>query len=328
MVRRNDVAKLANVAPSTVSNVINGTKYVSEECRDKVEKAIKKLNYEPNLIARSLKKNNTKSIVVFINDLYNSYYAEICDGILEVAYNNGYTVIICLANDSKKEYYNEFYSRRMDGMINLSKMFVSETAYEKLKNIAHVNIRKFDNEFSVSINYVKAIEDFVKNLKVSGKKNLGFITGTAIEDIKNDTRYIALKHFTNLEGINFDEKNILYRQDVTNCNQSDIGYEEMEKLLKLSPEIDAVFCINDLLAYGAACALHQKDKQIPKDISICGCDNVFFSRFCEPAISSMTFDKVEFGRTCMHLLLAQIDNNGSFEKQHIMLAEYVKRESV
>jgi len=328
MVSRKDVAKLANVAPSTVSNSINGTKYVSEECRLKVMKAIKELNYEPNLIARSLKKNHTKSIVVFINDLYNSYYAEICDGILEIAYQNEYTVTICLANDPQKEYYKEFYSRRTDGMINLSKMFATEESYERLKNMALVNVRKFDNEFYVSVNYVKAVEDFVKNLVESGKKNLGVITGTAKEDIMNDTRYIALKHYTKLANINFDEKNLLFRNDVINRNQSDVGYEEMEKLLKLSPDIDAVFCINDLLAYGAACKLRQEGLKIPEDVSICGCDNVFFSKFCEPAISSMTFDKVDFGKKCMHILLGQINKNDSADKHCIIMAEYVKRDSV
>ena len=100
-VSRNDVAKRAGVAPSTVYNVMNGTKFVSESVKERVLKAVEELEYEPNLLARSFKMNSTKQISVLINSLEN--FGDIYHGMYETATAAGYRLSIIIANDNRDD---------------------------------------------------------------------------------------------------------------------------------------------------------------------------------------------------------------------------------
>ena len=129
-VNRNDVAKRAGVAPSTVSNVINGTKFVSEDVKQRVLRAIAELEYEPNLLARSFKMNSTKQVTILLSTLDN--FDELYRGMYEIAFPTGYSLNVIIANDNRINYYNNCYAHRSEGIINLSRFFCTEKEYNKL----------------------------------------------------------------------------------------------------------------------------------------------------------------------------------------------------
>lgn len=329
---RNDVAKLAGVAPSTVSHVINHTKFVSEPVRKRVLNAIRELNYEPNLLAKSLRARSTFQIIVLISDLYNSYYADICNGAIEEADANGYSVLVGITQNVNRDYYKEYNLRQVDGIINFSNSFCSPENFEKLRarNTAMVNCRPFDEEFSVGVNYVDAVKDLVLRFKSEGRRNIAMITGVPSEALKSDTRYIALKYHLEREGIPFREE-LIQEGKLEGLHGSGIlheGKRSMEELLKRAPEIDAVFCINDMLAFGARSCLEAAGRKIPQDVSLCGCDDIFFSDFLEKRISTMSFDKREFGRTCVRSIIAQIRGENYEKGKSTVFAEYIDRGSV
>lgn len=331
MVGRNEVAKLAGVAPSTVSNVINNKSFVSEDIRKKVLWAINELGYEPNYVAKSLRSRRTKQIIVFISDLHNTYYADLCEGIIGTLTQQGYTVAIAVINDPSIDYYKEYYSRQVDGIINLSHIFCEEELFQKFlnHNVAMVNCRPYDEIGSVSIDYLNAVSKFVEHLMARGRKRIGFINGGTMESVAGDSRYYGLKAYLEEKGIHFDVS-LLINGNNKYANTVECGYESMKRLLQRAPDLDGVFCINDMIAFGACTYVDEVGKRVPEDISVCGCDNIFFSDFIGRKISTITVDKVDFGVRCAKLLLAQLngDKELATSMQQDVFAEFIDRGSV
>lgn len=328
---RNDVARLAGVAPSTVSHVINRTKFVSEPVRERVLAAIKELNYEPNLLARSLRGQRTYQIIVFISDLYNSYYADICNGVIEEAEKNGYSVLVGITQNQNRDMYKEYNLRQVDGIINFSNSFCSQEYYEKLcaRKTAMVNCRAFDEEFSVGVNYVHAVEEFANRLKQKGRRNVALLADSPLSALKDDTRYIALKYNLELNGIPFRDDLVIASEAAPyGVDMLKEGYNRMQELLERENNIDGVLCINDLMAFGARNCLEQNGKRVPVDVSVCGCDDVFFSDFLTLRLSTMGFDKEEFGRICVRSIMAQIRGETYEKSKSTVFAEFIDRDSV
>ncbi len=324
---RNDVAKRAGVAPSTVSNVINNSKFVSEEIKDRVYKAIKELHYEPNLIAKSLRTTQTKQIVIFINNLSNTYYADICYGVIKEARKYDYLVTICIINSKNVDYYNEMYLRQVDGIINFSDMFCKPDIYEKLsRRVAMINCRPYD-DFSIGVNYANAVENIVKKFAERNRREIAFITGSNWESVENDTRYIALKYYADKYGIGLKEENILNYEETEGSGYFTDGEIYMEKLLKKNPKVDAVFCMNDMLAIGAYKYLKSIGKKVPQDISLCGCDNISYLQCLDKKISTIDFPKLEFGEFCAQNILDKI-NNREMEGTKTIYATFIDNGSI
>jgi len=103
MVNYNDIAKLAKVSPTTVSHVINETRFVLPETKKRVLEAMKKLKYQPNLLARSLATGRTHTIRLVISDIKNPFYPELVQGVEELAVKNGYNVFLCNTDYEKRE---------------------------------------------------------------------------------------------------------------------------------------------------------------------------------------------------------------------------------
>ena len=328
-VNRNDVAKRAGVAPSTVSNVINGTKFVSEEVKQRVLRVIAELEYEPNLLARSFKMNSTKQVTILLSTLDN--FDELYRGMYEIAFPSGYSLNVIIANDNRVNYYNNCYAHRSEGIINLSRFFCTEKEYNKLisHDIAVVNVAPGIENFEVSINYVNAVEAFVGELLKKGRSHVAFLADTSREEIEPDTRLIAMRYFLGKAGAPFDERRLCCFQDnIVTLSASEFGYNATADILQRFPDTDAIYCVNDNIALGAYKCLMERGLQIPRDVSLCGCDDMLIGRYMSPAISSMGYDKSEFGRLCMNNILEQLKGNKEQERKIILYAEYHARSSV
>lgn len=328
---RNDVAKYANVAPSTVSHVINNTKFVSDEIKSRVYDAIKELHYEPNLVAKSLRTTQTKQIVIFISNLSNTYYADICYGVIKEARKYDYLVTICVVESNKVDYYNEMYLRQVDGIINFSYTFCKPEVFEKLaKRVAMINCRPYD-EFSIGINYADAMENIVKKFAEKNRREIAFITGRDWKSVEKDTRYIALDYYTKQYGIELKKENILNSDETTEAAKGTSLFSEgaagMEKMLKKNPDIDAVFCMNDMLAIGAFKYLNSIGKRVPEDISLCGCDNISYLPCLDNKLSTIDFSKMEFGRLCTQNILDKI-NGRKAEGTKTIYASFIDNGSI
>lgn len=324
---RNDVARLAGVAPSTVSHVINGTKFVSEDAKARVLQAVEQLGYQPNLLARSFKLNSTRQISVLVGTQGN--FGEIYRGMYEVAYKAGYSLSVIIANDSRADYYADCYARRSEGVINLSRFFCGDKTFEKLKanGMAFVNVRPYAGENGVSINYVNAVEKLAADLAARGRRNVAFLADTSRAEIEPDTRLVAMRYFLSARGLSVEDGMLrCYEQSPLSLDSCKFGYEQAAAVFAARPDTDAVFCVNEYIALGVMKYLKETGRRVPQDVSVCGCDASPLSAYVLPRLSTMGVDMAEFGRKCITSVLSQL--SGEKGATSIMYAEYFPKGSV
>ncbi len=318
-----DVANLAGVSISTVSNVLNKSKYVSPELIKKVEDAVKELSYEANPIARSMKNNHSGVIGVITEDMCGLFYPYVVRGINSVTMDKGYQIIICDAKavkenqDSVKyelELFRRLFSARVDGIIFASsvpedkkkKYFEQiKKLTNKYKNIPLVSIeRNFESEGIDSV-YFDTFENSkiaVQHLVDCGCKKICHIAGPTNMQIAND-RVKGYKKCMEENGMEFHEGMII---EGDYSHQS--GYMSMKQLLDEIPDLDGVFCGNDQMAIGAMKILKEKHIRVPEDIKVIGYDDVFLSSVVEPSLSTIHIKKKHAGIEAAKILMNRMES--------------------
>jgi Transcriptional regulators len=307
MATRNDVAKKAEVSVATVSHVINNSKYVSPELKEKVNEAIRVLNYKPNMVARSLVTKITKHVGIIVNDITNPYYGEIAQGMEEVAHKHGYIISLCLASGDSDSYLASIKQRQMDGifMATTRNEDFNREQFQNLvdSGIAVVNGHGVGSE--VNFAYKKAIYNLVKYLVDLGHKRIGYLSGISL-DLPGNDRYVLYKEALEKNGIDFDNRWAVdgmypYKTD----NRS--GYEAMNHLLGRDTRVTAVITTNDYMAFGAIKAVREAGLEVPEDISVAGCDDVFLAECIDPPLTTIRVPKKELGRQAMYMLISAIN---------------------
>jgi LacI family repressor for deo operon, udp, cdd, tsx, nupC, and nupG len=331
-----DVAKKARVSVGTVSNVLNDRAFVSQKNRRKVKLAIQELRYRPNTIARSLRKNRTYLLAVFIPDVSNPFYSEIVKGVENAARKNGYGALIC---DIEYEIENEFPlverlgEKSVDGVL-FSAGWNDEEEIIKLsesgipvvildRNVENVPIS------SVEINNQQAVYEAIQYLIDNGHKRIGYIS----ESLKIDTlkkRLEGYKLALNDNDIDYDPE-IVFINEKLQAIKVDHGYELMKSVLSSIEEMPtAFFGASDIIAVGAMKAIKEKNLRIPGDISIMGFDDIALSKFTEPPLTTVSQPKLEMGERAVQLLLELIESRFSKPKPSkvILQTTLIVRDSV
>lgn len=184
MVNYNDIAKLAKVSPTTVSHVINETRFVMPETKERVYKAMRELKYQPNLLARSLATGKTQTVGLVISDIRNPFYPELVQGVEEMAVKNDYNVFLCNTDyDIEKgvKSIGALIKRKIDGIIVAS----SQVDNSILKQLTDTDVNfvlvdwckrniKVD---SLYFDYKVGIAEAVSHLVSVGHRDIYFIGG-------------------------------------------------------------------------------------------------------------------------------------------------------
>lgn len=319
-----DVAALAKVSISTVSNVLNNTKYVSPELVARVEDAVKKLNYEVDPIASSMKTKKSGTIGVITEDMCGVFYPYIVKGIDSIATQKGYRLIICDVSTSKqklapgeteKELFHKLFASRVDGIIFTSSLSAKEydNSFLELKNMADNMYRRtplvsLERDLTMlgidSVyfdGYVNS-QTAVTHLIECGCKKICHIAGPSTLQIVRERvdgyRKCLIKH------------NLTYTPDMISygdyTHQS--GYLAAMELLETHEHIDAIFCSNDQMAVGALKYLQEHHYSIPDDIMLMGYDDVFISSIVNPPLSTIHIRKKTAGIKAAEILFDRIEN--------------------
>lgn len=319
-----EVAKRAGVSISTVSNVLNNSKFVSPDLQIKVEKAVQELSYKPNPAARSMKKKETGMIGIITADMCGLFYPYLVKGICSVANEKGYEILISdtkglngEAGALEREYdkFKNMVTNCVDGIIFASVVPVNsaESYAEKLldlaehdKHIPLVSIERDFSKFGIDSVYFDGCEGAkaaVEHLLDCGCKKIGHITGPLFMSMAYD-RTVGYKESMKEAGLEVDKNRMIAEGDYS--HQS--GYAAMKELLISMPEIDGVFCSNDQMAVGALKALLEVHKKVPEEIKIIGYDDVFISSMVEPELSTIHIRKKHAGIETAKILFDKIEN--------------------
>ncbi len=313
-----DVAKRANVSITTVSHIINKTRYVSDELTERVNKAMEELDYHPNSLARGLRSGKTKTIGLVIPDISNQFFAEISRKIEDRGFENGYSVILCNTNDDpqkEKTYIDVLLAKKVEGIIFISTIVESNNLDRVMEfNIPIVVVDRIIKDIksdTVLVDNSKGGYAAAKYLIELGHRRIGCIEGPSLIT-PSAQRAEGYKLALQEEGIKIDPD--LF---VTGDFRYESGNKAMRELLALPNPPTAVFACNDMMALGAIQAINDNGMNIPDDISVIGFDNIPFSETVYPTLTTMAQPIYEIANLIVDLLINRI----KLQQQRIRTSE-------
>jgi len=303
-----DVARVAGVSIATVSRVLNGHEYVSDETRHKVLSTVEELGYRPSQLAISLRTGKSRVFGLIISDIGNPYFASVVRGIEDIAYNNGYSIILCNSDeDPEKEelYINVFLDSSVSGAIVACAREDSVCSKKLLDGSIPVvamdrRISNLDVD-TVVTNNVKGAYDAVTHLIEQGHRRIGYIGGP-VHTTTGKERWEGYKKALMDHGVELDPELV----KVGNFKQQS-GQEAARELLNEEGRPSALFTANNLMTLGALNAIHEEGLKIPEQIAIVGFDDLPWAQSLDPPLTAVQQSAYELGRTAADLLIKRIN---------------------
>ena len=316
-----DVAKMAGVSTTTVSHVINKTRFVAEETEKLVLQAIQDLKYSPSAVARSLKVNTTKSIGMIVTTSEAPYFAEIIHAVEEHCYRQGYSLFLCNTQNNAEKIRNHLdmlAQKRVDGILVMcSESLNILTNFETIPMVVMDWGPNVDTDI-IQDNSFNGGYLATKHLIENGHKHIGIIAGE-LSKTTAKTRYEGFVHAMQEAGLTINPNWVM-----EGFFEPEDGYECMNKILRQDTLPTAVFCCNDVMALGAISAIGEKGLRVPDDISIIGYDNIHASRFYSPPLTTIH----RLGVQAVNLLFERINHKSEQRETLEIHPELVIRKSV
>jgi len=308
MVTIRDVANEADVAISTVSNVLNGVDVVSEQTKKKVLEAVEKLKYVPNMNAKFLKSNKKNTVGLFLSSIQGDFYRMLTQAVHLQCKMKGYLLNIYVSNENtSEEIYGMIISSGVEGAIvfneRLQDEYVERIALTKMPMVFIDREFSGENMSSVIINNLEGGTTAMEYLIRQGHRRIGYIHG--IKNIDDELRYQAYQNVLKKYSLPIDNSIILrgYFEEA-------LAYSEMRVLLLKGIQLpDAFFCANDEMAWGCIHALTEAGIKVPDQVSVIGFDDISLSAYYTPALTTIHSPVTELGSASATELLRLIESD-------------------
>lgn len=300
-----DVARHAGVSYTTVSHVLNKTRPVSCDARQRVLAAAEALHYVPSALARSLRSKATGSIGLIIPNNTNPYFSEVARGIEDCCYAAGYSVILCNSDDDpakQRDYLNVLLTKRCDGLIVATLAQTDGELLRKMK-VPTVLLDRAPKELSIDLVAVDNAAGGVlaaQHLLALGRRRIACIAGPQGLDISEE-RVAGMRRALADAGMTLPEQ-LLHYADFTSAG----GYEAAHAMLSRGEVPDAIFCCNDLMAIGTLRAAAELGIAVPQSLSVVGFDDIDLARFVHPPLTSVAQNTRRLGQLTAQCLLERI----------------------
>ncbi|MGF1723725.1 HTH-type transcriptional repressor PurR [Photobacterium nomapromontoriensis] len=325
-----DVARMAGVSTTTVSHVINKTRFVAEATQKKVLAAVDELNYAPSAVARSLKCNTTRTIGMLVTKSTNPFFAEVVHGVEEYCYSEGYTLILCNTEGNltkQRDYLRMLAEKRVDGLLVMCSDLDEEllALLERQKDLPMVvmdwgpespHTDKIQDNAELG-GYV-ATKFFIEH----GHKAIGCLTGhrekTACrERLKGFNKAMAEA------GLPVNEAWIL--EGDFECESA---VNAANQIIAMEERPTAIFCFNDIMAMGLISTFQLAGINVPDDISIIGYDNIDLAPYFSPPLTTIHQPKRRLGKSAVEILMYRMRDKDHATQVFEMVPELVVRQSV
>src|SRR6187402_856332 len=329
------IAKELDVSISTVSKSLRNSSEIGEETRLKVQAFAKFYHYKPNNIALSLKNRKTKTIGIIIPEIVHHFFSTVINGVEQVANENGYSVVICLSDDSfDKEVVNMelLANGSIDGFImSLSKETQFKGDFHHITEVINqgmpvVMFDRVTNEIfcdKVIIDDKQAAYDAVQSLIDKGRKKIALVTTVdyvSVGKLRTDGYTKALLD----NKLPFDEHLIIKIEDIDTC-EIIIG-----KLLE-EEGIDAVFAVNEIFAVTCIKTAKKLGLNVPKDLAVIAFTDGMISKYSTPTITTVSQSGIKIGNRAAKIIIDRLETEDeNAEENYIteMIETYlVERES-
>ncbi len=325
-----DIAKRLEISPSTVSRALNDHPDIKKETREQVKRVAKELRYSPNPIAQSLKSSRTTTIGVIVPEIEHDFFSSAISGIEEVAYQSGYTIIVCQSNESfEREVVNTnvLMHHRVAGVIvSISQNTKSGDHFQDLLR-RRIPLVFFDRVCEDVVASKVVIDDYrsafeaVTYLIGKGYKKIAHFAGPKELDIckKRLSGYVEA-----LKQAQFPVLNDLVRYG--GLHEQD-GYNSLDYLLKQNKVPDAIFSVNDPVAIGAFQRIKEAGLRIPLDIALIGFSNNKITSLIDPQLTTVDQPSFEMGKKAAELLITAIEDEESEPTTVVLDAKLIIRGS-
>ena len=323
-----EVAESAGVSYATVSHVINNTRVVSPETRERVLAAMTALNYRPNALARSLRRGKTNTLGLVLPDSANPFFAEISRSIEDEAFNKGYSVFLCNTElDTQRElfYVDVLSKKQVDGIIFVAAGDQADSLDFLIRE--NMPVVMIDRDVpNVQVDAVLPDHQLggylaTRHLLELGHTRIACIAGPS-SITPSAERITGYRKALEEAGVPYDEK-LVIRGDY----HAQSGLEITTSILQMNPRPTAIFALNDLMALGALRAAAEANCSIPQDLAVVGYDNLELSQFTNPPLTTIAQPKQEIGVQAVNLLVRRIDQKGLPPSRLVLPPELIIRRS-
>jgi len=317
------VAAVAGVSTATVSRALTRPDRVTPDTRLRVMEAVDRLNYRPNVAARSLRTLRAAKILLTVPDISNPFFAHVIRGAEEAARDAGYSMVLGdTRHDAQVEdqYAQMLSCREVDGLVFLGHRLPASlvplvAAGGEGAGPPIVNGCEYSSDLpvpSVHIDNAAAARDGVAHLLALGHRAIGIVTGPPISPISRDRQAgaAAVAHGLSVRVGDYSARS---------------GFEQAGALI--AEGATAIFCFNDEMAMGAVGAVAAAGLSCPGDVSVMGFDDLPPARYFQPALTTIAQPKGLIGRRAVELLLGLLDGRPLPERRVTLAHELVVRGS-
>lgn len=328
MVTIQDVAARAGVSSTTVSHVVNKTRPVSTELAARVAQAMAELGYQPNALARSLRRKRTHTLGMIVPDSANPFFAEVGRGIEDTCFASGYSVILCNSNDDPSRellYIDLLIGKQVDGI--LLAPTGNQAGLDGALQTRSIPMIVIDRDIlgatvdRVHIDHAAGGYLATRHLIDLGHRRIGHIGGPAQRSPVPD-RSAGYRRALQEADLPLDDHLIV------DGNFRDAGgYSGAQDLLALPDPPTAIFAGNDLMAIGALAAARKASVPVPAGLSVVGFDDIHLAGYMDPPLTTVAQPKYELGVIAAQLLLARLVQPELPVQRRLLQAQLVVRQS-
>lgn len=325
-----EIAKITELSLATVSRVFNESHLVSPKTREKVLKAAKELDYQPNIMAAALRSGKSKIIGVIVPEVNNFFFSGIINGIEKIVSDSGYNIIISQSHESQEkenEALNSFLKLKVEGiLISISKETTDFSLIQKIINsqvpvIFFDRIPNLEQINSVTLDDYRGAFFATEHLINQDCKNIIHIAGDPKVSIFEERR----KGF--IDAISKSRHNAIKHSIIELTTNVKIDLEILQKAFKTNPDIDGIFAFGDEIGLHALNLLKTMDIAVPENVRLIAFGNADFTNLTEPKISTIDQECSQMGELAANLLLKNLQDKKMSSETTILSPKLIVRAS-
>lgn len=331
-----DVAKAAGVSVASVSYAINNVDKINNETRERILKIIKEMDYQPSMTARCLSNGSSKLIGITLpltesGDapsmlLKNPFFGEFISGVESVTRSQGYDILFT-GVETDEQCKDWIARRRLDGIIMLGmypKSFFQEVKKQGIPIVLSDAYEDYAKEFHrVMLEDELGGYQATQYLIEKGHRKIVFLTGSVKKSPINMQRYLGYQRA--LAEAEIAEEDKYFLEYPVNFQG---GYDAAMEIIASGLDATAIFAVADIMAIGMLKAFRENGKEVPKDYSIIGFDDIQFDEYVTPGLTTMHQDSARKGSISAEMILEDIKSGKNGGKTVVLKPELVERESV
>jgi len=320
------LADYLGLCPATVSVVLNNVpgRSIPQKTRDRVREAARKFNYQPSLLARSLRKQRTFTVGVLVPELNDGYHTMVMSGIGDHLMQEGYFYFSAHHRhkpDLVEEYPRLLLGRGAEGLIFIDTTIQNEVSAPAVAIAGHKNFKGVTN---VVLDHRRAAELILRHLHQLGHRRIAFMRGQPFSS-DSQTRWenlVAVAKELDLPVL--PELTVQLERDISS---PELGYPVVQSLLQGGRQFTALVSFNDIAAVGAIRALKDANLRVPEDVSVVGFDDIQLAAYHNPRLTTVRQPLREMGATAARILLQRLQGFKDYPPEFAVPPELMIRET-